>query len=70
MATVMRRMTLGGRMPLCGLISGYNDGTAAIWRLLTDPNAAAGVAAQVSSILPPVGRRPHPSSFDGSAKAN
>lgn len=30
MATVMRRMTLGGRMPLCGLISGYNDGTAAI----------------------------------------
>jgi NADPH-dependent curcumin reductase len=28
MATVMRRMTLGGRMPLCGLISGYNDGTA------------------------------------------
>jgi NADPH-dependent curcumin reductase CurA len=26
MATVMRRMTLGGRMPLCGLISGYNEG--------------------------------------------
>ena len=30
MATVMRRMTLGGRMPLCGLISGYNEGTAAV----------------------------------------
>ena len=28
METVMRRMTLGGRMPLCGLISGYNGGTA------------------------------------------
>jgi NADPH-dependent curcumin reductase len=25
MATVMRRMTLGGRMVLCGLISGYNN---------------------------------------------
>ena len=25
MAAVMRRMTLGGRMVLCGLISGYND---------------------------------------------
>jgi NADPH-dependent curcumin reductase CurA len=30
MATAMRRMALGGRMPLCGLISGYNDGTADI----------------------------------------
>jgi hypothetical protein len=28
METVMRHMTLGGRMLLCGLISGYNGGTA------------------------------------------
>ena len=26
MTAVMRRMTLGGRMVLCGLISGYNNG--------------------------------------------
>jgi NADPH-dependent curcumin reductase CurA len=30
MATVMRRMTLGGRMALCGMISGYNDSTPAL----------------------------------------
>ena len=30
MAAVMRRMTLGGRMALCGMISGYNDITPAL----------------------------------------